>query len=171
MELIDLKVTFTESTEYNLKNLSRFNEKSLEEKVKNLNDANRRARKTLRGAYDKTDVILILADGTEHRMRFDLGCDSGLLEKASKMLNCPLLIGGDSSPYTFSVEWHYNTEGGMGCEVYAKDLKTFARAEAVLKEACAKDPVDSYWHDTPNFKEWAIIITPKEYKLPVDSED
>ena len=71
MELIDIKVTFTESTEYNLKNLSRFNEKSLEEKVKNLNDANRRARKTLRGAYDKTDVILILADGTEHRMRFE----------------------------------------------------------------------------------------------------
>ncbi len=50
-------------------------------------------------------------------------------------------------------------------------LKTFARAEAVLKEACAKDPVDSYWHDTPNFKEWVIIITPKEYKLPVDSEE
>ena len=171
MELIDLKVTFTESTEYGLRNLKTFNGYSLEEKVKNLNSYNRRARKTLKRAYDKTDVTLILADGTEHRMRYDLGCDAGLLEKASKMLNTSLVIGGDSSPYEYSVEYHYNTEGGMGCEVYEKDLKTLERAKVVLKNACQNDPTDGYWCGRPNFKEWAIIIRPKEYKLPVDSED
>lgn len=168
MELIDLKVTYTESTEYNLKDLSRFNEKSVEEKVKILNDCNRRARKTLKGAYDKTDVTLILADGTEHRMRFDLGCDPGLLEKGSKMLNTSLAIGGDSSPFEYSVEYHYDTEGGMGCEVYGKNLKTLARAQVVLKEACTKDAVDSWWEGRPILKEWVIIIKPKEYKVPED---
>lgn len=166
MELIDLKVTFTESTEYNLKNLERFNKRTLEEKVKTLNDCNRRTRKTINGAYDKTDVLLILADGSEHRMRFDLGCDSGILEKGSKMLNTSLSIGGNDSPFEYSVEYHYNTEGGMGREVYGENLKTLGRANAVLKQACENDPVDHWWGDRPILKEWVIIIKPKEYKIP-----
>jgi len=166
MELIDLKVTFTESTEYNLRDLSRFNAKSVEEKVKILNDCNRRARKTLKGAYDKTDVFLILSDGSEYRMRFDLGCDSGILEKGSKMLNCPLAIAGDDSPFEYSVEYHYNTEGGMGREVYGENLKTLARAYVVLKQACENAPIDTYWGNRPILKEWVIVIKPKEYKIP-----
>lgn len=66
--------------------------------------------------------------------------------------------------YKYSVEHHYNTEGGMGCEVYADDLESFEAAEKALDEACREDGIEGRWFGQPVFKHWVIIVAPLEYK-------
>lgn len=148
MQIIKMELEFTESTEHNMKK-PYFDSKTVEHQVEILNSANRKARKAK--GYDKTYLYVTLNNGERSRVRIDLGDSIGFLENLSKQAGKPITIFQDVDPYTYSVEEHFDTEGGMGILVYGKDLKTMENAKVVLKRAKIERPC----------QDWVIILTPK----------
>ena len=148
MQIIKMELEFTESTEYNLKK-PYFDSKTVEEQVEIMNKANRRGRKSL--GYDKTYIYVTLENGERTRIRFDLGEANGFLETLSKQAGKPITIFQDTDPYKYSVEEHYDTEGGIGIDIYGADLKTLENAKVILKRAKVEKPC----------RDWVIILTPK----------
>lgn len=153
MNIIKLELEFTESQAYNLKK-DYFNSKDVERQVEILNNENRRTRKKL--GYDKTYVYVTLENGKRERVRFDVGSSIGFLETLSKAAGQPITIFQDVDSFRYSVEEHYDTEGGIGISVYGADLKTLENAKETLKKAKIEMPC----------RDWVIILTPKvDYSL------
>jgi hypothetical protein len=153
MDIIKLELEFTESSEYNLKK-DYFNSKDVERQVDILNSENRKARKKL--GYFKTFIKVTFANGKTDRARFDIGSSIAFLELLSKVSGQVISIFKDTDSFVYSVEEHYDTEGGIGISVYGADLKTLENAKETLKKAKIEMPC----------RDWVIILTPKvDYSL------
>lgn len=158
MKIIKLEMEFTESTSYGLRKAS-FDSFSLEDQVKTLDSENNRMKRKGKG-YDKTYIYVTDEKGNRCKVRFDLGTEFGFMEKLNKIAipeALPVTLMTEPEPFIYSVEYHYNTEGGMGCEVFGSDLKTLENAKVTLARALMDDP---FYSDRAK-KDWVIILTPR----------
>ncbi len=92
MELIDLKVTYTESTEKCFNNLNRFNSRSLDSKVKAINACNNRAKKRSQ-SEGKTNIVFEFTDGTTYEMNYEIGRECLLISTLAMKSNNTIVYG------------------------------------------------------------------------------